>query len=1141
MSKIVEITATIEHQKWRREDFFIADAVLVKSHEPADPKRFSIKGNAPESELLPAVEYRFYGTWDKTSPNARKWGPTFAFQTFVLAKPVSRRGIIAYLAEAGKGHGLGPRTAEKLFEKFGQQAVDICREQPEVASAAVDRWPIERAQAVAEILKEYAHIQEAWISIKELLEGRGFPRGLAKQALKRWGSLAPEIIRRDPYKLMAFRGCGFTKCDSFYLDLGLNPASLKRQAYCIAYEVASNTDGSIWFPVEQAQRSLKTKVGETKVEPDKAVELARRGKIIRTRRDHHGRMWIADARDAAAEETVARLIAEAADEEARWPEVEWSNEPNGLPTQHQHDELFKATRGTIGLFCGAPGTGKAQPLDAKILTPTGWTTMGEVKPGDRIIGHTGKPGMVLAIHPQGMQDVYRITFDDGSLTECTNDHLWYTRTSAEHKRRNKGVSRRSKVRTLAEIRSTIRRTDGALNHRIPMVKPVEFEEKHLPIDGYLLGVLLGDGCIRDNAVGICNPEPEIRSAVTALAPVGTKVVATKAREDTFFIRKTSGKNNPIIDTMRQLGLAGKLSPQKHVPREYLFSSSHTRLAVLQGLLDTDGYTDGTGIEFSTTSPQLCEAVSFLVRSLGGTVSIRVKEQPTYVHKGEKRIGRPAYRVCVSVPPWIPPFRLPRKATAYIPKSKYAPTRRVVSIEHIGRKECQCITVDCPNGLYVTDDFIVTHNTHSSAFLVKSLIKQHGLGSIAIACPTGKASVRCNESFARYGIPMRASTVHSLLGVESAEGGWSFKHNTNNPLPYRYLIIDESSMLDVSLMSSLLQARARGTHLLFTGDVNQLPPVGRGAPLRDFIKVGLPYGELTEIHRNAGTIVRACHAIKDGRPFPVDSTLDPEAAPPRNLAMIHASKSTTKAKLLELIEQFKNDPSIDPIWDVQVLVAVNKKSELSRQKLNEELQLLLNPAGQSVQGSPFRVGDKVMVSKNSFFSDAADQDTKQWIANGDFGRVLEVHEKKTIVEFSNPRRVVLVPRGKQEKASTNDEDEGTGCDLILGYAATVHRYQGSSAPIIVVPVDEYPGATGSIGICDRNWLYTAISRAEKLCFLVGAMRTCRAICNRVYITRRKTYLVEDIAANLEKFGFAFPGGDELFDPQRFGVRCFEPIM
>lgn len=434
----------------------------------------------------------------------------------------------------------------------------------------------------------------------------------------------------------------------------------------------------------------------------------------------------------------------------------------------------------------------------------------------------------------------------------------------------------------------------------------------------------------------------------------------------------------------------------------------------------------------------------------------------------------------------------------------------------------------------------TGKTYVAAAVVQALLRKHSPFDIAICAPTGKAAVRCTQSMAGYGIKSKASTIHGLLGVESGgDDGWSFQHNERNPLPFKFIIVDESSMIDVPLMASLLRARARGTHILFVGDPNQLPPIGHGAPLRDFIAAGLPHGKLTEIRRNAGTIVRACAAIRDNRPFEMDPEIvlekncpkcdddgqacdacangkDPSFSP-QNLKLVTASKAMAATEIEKIILGLR-DKGIDPIWNVQVIVAVNKRSALARTILNPRLQTLLNPAGIGCIGSPFKTGDKVICLKNSFFKPDdpyAPAEEKVAVANGEFGKVYKVEPKKTCVEFFNPPRKVVIGRFQATgKADSKDDDDkekedisGSGCDLDLGYACTGHKMQGSDCDFIIVGLDEYPGATGPHGVCKREWVFTGISRARIACYLVGLRGTLNTQCAETSLDKRKTFLKE----------------------------------
>lgn len=410
-------------------------------------------------------------------------------------------------------------------------------------------------------------------------------------------------------------------------------------------------------------------------------------------------------------------------------------------------------------------------------------------------------------------------------------------------------------------------------------------------------------------------------------------------------------------------------------------------------------------------------------------------------------------------------------------------------------------------------------TFVAAALIKRLIESIGQAHIAVGAPTGKAAVRVTENLAKYGLSLRARTWHSLL--RGGPGG-GFHYDERNPLPYKVLIGDETSMNDTDLMAAIFRARPAGCHVLLVGDVNQLPPVGHGAPLRDMIAAGLPYGELREIKRNSGGIVEACAAIRDGQQWePGDNLiLAEEITPERQIET-----------MLRAIRQAASEGS-NPIWDVQIVVPVNAKSPLSRKAINKLLQQELN-RNPAIPGCPFRLGDKIVNTKNAFFpvvdADLSDEETttndrnEVYVANGELAEVVDVHEKFVVAKLSNPNRVVRIPLGKRSQDGTEDGDgdlrtddeekaTGTGCSWDLGYALSVHKSQGSEWPVVIVMIDEYPGAKM---VCSREWLYTAISRARDKCLLIGKKSVADAFSRKIALGKRKTLLKERILLEIGK--------------------------
>ncbi|HLL89759.1 MAG TPA: SNF2 helicase-associated domain-containing protein, partial [Tepidisphaeraceae bacterium] len=211
--------------------------------------------------------------------------------------------------------------------------------------------------------------------------------------------------------------------------------------------------------------------------------------------------------------------------------------------------------GIGGCLADDMGLGKAQPLDAKVLTPTGWTRMGDVQVGDRVVGSDGKPCRVTGVYPQGKRDVFRVTFSDGSGTECCDEHLWHVNTPV---RRHRGLPGR--VLPLAQIRQRLRDGTGNALHFVPLVQPVEFEPaltvpdgSRLPIAPYLLGALLGDGGIAHRVI-ISSADDDLLAHVVTLLPPGVTLKYTGHGVDYRIAGETPGRENPVTEALRRLEL-----------------------------------------------------------------------------------------------------------------------------------------------------------------------------------------------------------------------------------------------------------------------------------------------------------------------------------------------------------------------------------------------------------------------------------------------------------------------------------------------------------------------------------------------------------------------------------------------------------
>jgi phosphate starvation-inducible PhoH-like protein len=369
--------------------------------------------------------------------------------------------------------------------------------------------------------------------------------------------------------------------------------------------------------------------------------------------------------------------------------------------------------------------GRAQPVDTPVLTPTGFQPIGGLEIGDLVVGSNGRPTPVLGVFPQGVKDVFRLRAQDGASTLCCAEHLWHVHTASDR--------RRGKPGRVLETHEMADRLWSAHQHRyeLPLLSaPVEFPAREVPIDPYALGLLLGDGCITGKTTPtFASADPELVASLEAALP-GIEL-RPKGGFD-YVLRNVDEHRggvivvNPVTAALRGLELLGTGSATKFVPDSYLRNEAAVRLAVLQGLLDSDGGPVSQSgrscrVQYGTSSERLRDSVAWLVRSLGGVAYWRRRE-------AEGRApgmagGRPVYHrndafvMDLRLPAGIEPFRLARKRDAYCRQGGGRPMRFVHAIEPAGKAETVCIQVAAADSLYVTDDFLLTHNTLNDSFVI----------------------------------------------------------------------------------------------------------------------------------------------------------------------------------------------------------------------------------------------------------------------------------------------------------------------------------------------------------------------------------------------------------------------------------------
>ena len=369
--------------------------------------------------------------------------------------------------------------------------------------------------------------------------------------------------------------------------------------------------------------------------------------------------------------------------------------------------------------------GKEERFDEPVLTPRGWVAIGELKKGDPVIAGDGSVTFVKGVFPQGIKPLVEIEFCYGQKVVVGHEHRWLVQTPATRftttsksfpiaNGKRPSVSTPNprhgewEVLTTAQMRAKYGDNPAPkYRYATPAVGPCHFDDKPVGVDPYVLGVLLGDGGLT-NGIVVSSADAAIIAAVRAEAERHGGKLKHKGRYD-YGVSFAPDLKLALVE----LDVLGHGAATKRVPHSYLWNSVEVRLAVLQGLMDTDGTCEKSGVTtFTSISKGLAEDVQFLARSFGGKVLIKSRV-PTYTYKGEKRVGQRAYTVTIRLP-HVPLFRLERKLARYVRPTSTTDHNLIVAFRDVEPAEAVCISVEHPSQLYVTRGFIVTHNTMSAS-------------------------------------------------------------------------------------------------------------------------------------------------------------------------------------------------------------------------------------------------------------------------------------------------------------------------------------------------------------------------------------------------------------------------------------------
>lgn len=902
------------------------------------------------------------------------------------------------------------------------------------------------AEKLVTLYSQQVDIAPAIIALKDY---RLTPSSVAKivKHFKNNVEIAIKSIDDNPYVISDIQGFGFMKADSAFLAKNGTKAgaiidSRRVEAYIKYLFQETYQDGSTWLTINQLYAKVNKFV--------KGVDMKVVSEHIYNSKDYiqlkvDGQIRVTTKENAELElDTSKRLVELIKGESAiRLDDVDKVlknvEASQGFDfNDDQNEAIREALDNNVFLLQGYSGTGKAQDNDTLIPIPSGgYKRMGDMQIGDYVFDRTGDKTKVVGVYPQGKLDNYKITLEDGRVTYSNDEHIWTTATSDNE----------FENMTLRDM------IDSDVKYQIPTNQTVKYDNnKELSIHPYLLGVSIANK-------GVINLD------------------SVNAIEDEYIVDK-------ITDICSDYDSLPKYVRAGMILDDYKYSSVANRYHLLQGLFDKSGLIhsdkrNGVNVTYTTEHHQLALDIQEILRSLGYYSTIGEYGYFSYIVLVTDNSSK-----IKSL------FSTPHKKNSFLINHPYS-TSKLNTHDRIGIKSIEkmpeqvdmtCIKVDNEEHLYLTNDFIVTHNTTAINGIL-SAYKHMDLSVISTAL-----SGRASDNIMRA-TNTQAKTMHSLLMF-----GTPMQFDENRPLPYDIIVLEELSMVDLKLFNMLLRAMKKGSKLLMLGDSKQLESISVGV-MNTIVNVdAIPSYTLTKIQRQAQGSAIITHSLPMragmiSKDVKVRSNTNKVYGENKDLEYVFLDNNAEDSMFKFTMKRFKDSIEKYGVQDTQILSATKKNGNNTTSKLNNLAQMIANPQSKLDKklefnikfGDPdkhyvLRVGDRVLNSKNNKKTQSPEGETRP-INNGNTGTLtnITVNEAGTynlLIDFDGIGEVVY---------PANERDNS----ISLGYAITIHKSQGSTIKSVIVSLPFH------YMLNSKQLIYTAITRASDYCCLITTPKTLRA--------------------------------------------------
>lgn len=985
----------------------------------------------------------------------------FQFRQAKLTLPIDPRGQLHYIC--CRASGIGAAIEQAIWNARHEDWKNLQRgEIRKMTDSAYDNF---REQIdTFETNREQAEIV-AW------LEQKGCSNSMANAAYQTWKSNTAGVVNTNCYRLAQLPGYSFKTVDeNIRHKFNIPDDDPRRIRSAVEYAILQETeDGSTavecWRHLAACQKLLPNIDNNLIIQQVK--EMRENGAIHLFLQQN----MMAIKQDFTNESIIyswLNKITTLPPDEAEIDETILTTGEKFTPDETQLAAVKFAIQHKGAIINGGAGVGKCLGYGTPVLMYDG--TVKEVQnihAGDLLMGPDSKPRHVVSTS-RGQEEMFRITPKKGEPFTCNRSHILSVKYT-------KKVQKQYVTDKNDPFNISVNELLTWPDHKRAEVKiwrtGVEFPSQAVTLDPYFVGIWLGDG--NNDSAKISNPDVEIIEYLKVFVKQhGCKLKKVKLPEkacpswNIVADETHRGKfnRNPVTKAMREMNLLGN----KHIPMCYKRNGRAERLALLAGLIDSDGHASNHGVaEISQKSQTLSNDIVFLARSLGFCATIS-SARKRCVNTGTWGTYS---RIIISGDLSEIPTRVERKKFQRRRQTKNV-LHTGITIESIGTGDYYGFTLSEPDGLFLLGDFTVTHNTTVIKMIVRGIQAAYPRLSIKLCAPTGKAAARLKEASG-----IEATTIHVML---CSQGNEIFKAG---PLDQCAIIVDESSMVDSALLAEIVKRNP--ARLILVGDQAQLTPVGRGQPFHDIIDTAPELVRtLTKCYRNTEAVFQAATQIRGGNLPPRHAKSENE-----NWVVVPANNPN---ETQEVICRWAEDGYLDFEKDIVLCPKNGKKNdddhfqEATVNSLNEELlQIDRKKRGQS-SNEKFLPGDRVINTKNT-------PDAHVW--NGTTGTVHSVTDdgKELFIKLDIP-----VTEADGKIIETVHFDKEMVKNLFHAYALTVHKSQGSQYRKVVVTIlarDAFQ--------LDRSMIYTGVTRTKNECIIVGDYNTlARGIGN---VKRKQTVM------------------------------------